>query len=249
MADDADRTIPATPRRREAARRSGAMPPATLPAWAATATTAILLLPAWGRSTLPAAVEVLRQTIPAAARPGGEMTPLPVMPLLVPTVGLVLASAAAGLCVRFAMDGVGWHPGRLAPDLRRLDPFAGLARIVAPGTLAAVLGNLAALAAVAATVAAAAGPLAAVVSGDGGPGDPVAAWAAACGLLPWAVAPAAGIAVVQWALGRRRFERRLRMTPQEFADETRGLRADPRVRLLHRAPTRRAQPPSAAAGR
>ena len=55
MADAADRTLPASPRRREAARRAGMMPAAALPAWAAGAATTLRLLPAWGRATLPAA--------------------------------------------------------------------------------------------------------------------------------------------------------------------------------------------------
>jgi flagellar biosynthesis protein FlhB len=45
-------------------------------------------------------------------------------------------------------------------------------------------------------------------------------------------AAAAGIAAGQWGFARLRFERRIRMTPQEFADEAKSVQADPKVRLL-----------------
>jgi len=48
------------------------------------------------------------------------------------------------------------------------------------------------------------------------------------------------VAACQWAFARRRFEARIRMTPQEFADEARSMQADPKVRLLQQR--RPAQP-------
>jgi flagellar biosynthesis protein FlhB len=56
--------------------------------------------------------------------------------------------------------------------------------------------------------------------------------------LAWVVAAAAAVAVGQWILARRRFEQRIRMTPQEFAEEQKEMQADPRVRLMNqrRAP-------------
>jgi len=46
------------------------------------------------------------------------------------------------------------------------------------------------------------------------------------------VAAAAVVAACTWAFSRRRFERRIRMTPQEYADEARSMQADPKVRLM-----------------
>ena len=66
MADDSDRVIPATPRRREEARRQGALPTASLPAWVATAGTAVLLLPAWSAATMSAATDLVRHALAAA---------------------------------------------------------------------------------------------------------------------------------------------------------------------------------------
>ena len=58
MSAASDRRLPATPRRREAARRQGVMPTAALPAWVASAVVAILLLPWWARTTLAATSEM-----------------------------------------------------------------------------------------------------------------------------------------------------------------------------------------------
>jgi flagellar biosynthetic protein FlhB len=235
MGDAADRSLPASPRRREAARRAGMMPAAALPAWAAGAVTALLLLPAWGRATLPAAAEMLRGAIRAGCMPGaGPVDFATVVPagVVLPTLGLVLASAGAALAVRFLFDGLSWQPGRAAPDLARVDPLAGLRRIFSLGTLGAILGNGLGLGLLVATAAAACGPLAAVVATAAGGDDADRAWAAARSLLLAMAAAAAGIAAGQWGFARLRFERRIRMTPQEFADEAKSVQADPKVRLL-----------------
>lgn len=227
MADTGDRTLPATPRRREAARRAGAMPAATAPAWAAASVTTILLGPAWLRATVPAAAEHLRAAVPAA-----EASVVPPASLLLPTVGVVLAAGAAGLAVRLLLDGLSWEPGRAAPDLRRIDPLAGLARIVSVRTVAASLGHALGLAVLVGVAACGAGPLVAVAASGAALDEPGVLAAAAWRPLGWLAAAAAVVACVQWALARRRFEAAIRMTPQEFADESRGLQADPQVRLL-----------------
>jgi flagellar biosynthesis protein FlhB len=49
-------------------------------------------------------------------------------------------------------------------------------------------------------------------------------------MLP-TVAAAAAVAAAQWGLARLRFEKRIRMTPQEFQEEMKGMEADPKVRL------------------
>lgn len=249
MSDSSDRQIPATPRRREAARRDGLMPVAALPAWAASAGVAILLLPSWGQATVSAACETFRAAIAAAVPGPGRAAevpwPLPAA-LVLPTLGVVAASAAAGLVVRFLLDGFSWQPARALPDLRRVDPLAGLRRVFSFGTLTAVLGNGVGLAILTVAIGFAAAPLLAGAAAA----DPLAesgawigaAWRAAAGV----VAVAAALSVCQWALARLRFERRLRMTPQEFADEARGMQADPKVRLLHARRARRPVTPPGA---
>ncbi|MFN9367991.1 MAG: EscU/YscU/HrcU family type III secretion system export apparatus switch protein, partial [Planctomycetia bacterium] len=59
-------------------------------------------------------------------------------------------------------------------------------------------------------------------------------------------AAAAVVAACQWAIARHRFERSIRMTPEEFAAEARSAQADPRVRLLHQRRSVPASRPPAA---
>lgn len=235
MSDTAARTLPATPRRREEARRTGMMPTAALPAWAATAATALVLAPAWGRATLPAAAEMLRRVVAAGVAPDApppDLATLLPAALVLPTAGLVLAAAAAGLAVRFLLDGLTWQPGRAAWDMRRIDPLAGLRRIFSAATLAAALGGGLGLAALAGGAWLASGPLVGLVARSELPGGPVA-WAAARATFLSVIAAAAVVAACQWAVARLRFERRIRMTPQEFTDEAKSMQADPKIRLLH----------------
>jgi len=247
MADTADRTLPATPRRREQARQAGLGPSAALPAWAASAATAVLLAPAWARVTIPAAAEAFRAAVTAVSAPAGSGLPWPLPAAVVlPSLGLVVASAAAGLAVRLACDGFSFRPGRAAFDLRRIDPLAGLARIFSGGTLAAVVGNGLGLGVLVAVASLAIRPLAALVATPPVPDDRAAGFLLAWRSLGWLVAAAAAVAIGQWLLARRRFERRIRMTPQEFAAEAKDLQADPRVRLLHQQ--RRRNQPAAPSG-
>lgn len=245
MADQHDRTIPATPRRREQARRQGLAAAADLPAWAASAGVAILLMPAWARLTMPAARDAIRATLAtafAAGREAATVWPLATA-ILLPTAGLLIASAGAGLAVRFACDGLSWRPGRAAVDPRRINPLAGLGRIVSWNTLATLVTAAAGLAVILAAACLLARPLAAIQSRPMAPGEigsvAVVAWRAMLGLACVAAVLAAG----QWLLARRRFERSIRMTPAELVEEQKELQADRRVRLLQRErqPARRDQ--------
>lgn len=229
MSDTADRTIPATPRRREAARRQGAFPAASAPAWVATALTAIALAPAWGRATVAAATAMLREAFVTAADPNVAPVILPPLAVVLPTVGLVSAAAGAGLAVRLLLDGWSWVPARALPDMGRLDPRAGLARICSWDTVGTLLGAAAASALLGAAAWWSAGPLLAVLTSPqvAAGGTVAAAWRVVAGVVGATVVVAGG----QWAYARVRFERRIRMTPEEFADESKSMQADPRVRF------------------
>jgi hypothetical protein len=90
------------------------------------------------------------------------------------------------------------------------------------------------LALLVAVAAWAAGPLAGLVASGVGFDDAARLLpAAATGLGRLAVA-AAAITLAQWALARRRFEARIRMTPAEAADETRAETAAARVLFVRR---------------
>lgn len=238
MSDSADRTIPATPRRREAARQQGAMPASAALAWVASAVVVVALLPGWMRATLPAAAEMVRGVMANATAVRGETPTLgelvPMM-LVAPSLGLVLAAAAAGLAVRGVCDGIGWHPGRVVVDFARIDPLAGMRRVFSGRAVMTVIGNAAALVLLGAVANAIAGPLV----GSGTLGDPARAALFAWRQLGWLVAAAAVIAACQYAVARLRFEKAIRMTPQEFADEQKSMQADPKVRLMQqrRRPT------------
>lgn len=248
MSDAADRTIPATPRRREAARRQGLAPQAHLPGWVAVLATTVLLLPSWAEATLPAAAAMMRQAVVAAtaAAPLEPDVLLPVA-LLLPTVLVVAAAAAAGLAVRFLLDGSGWQLSRAAFRLDRIGIVGGLARIFSAATLRAVAGAAAGLAVLVAAAMLAAGPLVAILRDGGAIAEPARVFSAAHRLLLPLVAAAAAVAAAGWLATRARFERRIRMTPEEYADEARGMQADPKVRLMRQGRRRQPDGPGPAA--
>ena len=246
MADDSDRVIPATPRRREAARRQGAMPTAALPAWVATAGTATLLLPVWATATMPAAADLVR----TALRGAGGRQPVDLWPELIavalPTTAVVVVAAAAGLTLRFVLDGFSWQPARITPSLRRIDPFAGLSRIFSWRTVTAALGGGAGLAVLVAAAVLAMRPLLGT-AGLSAIGDEPRVAAAAWRVAAWLFTAAAVVAVVRWLSARRRFELQIRMTTEELAEEAKSAQADPKVRMLQQQRQRQRQPTAGAA--
>lgn len=253
MADQSERTIPATPRRREAARQQGMMPLSSLPAWIAGCVTAVALAPAWARATLPAAEEMLRDTIGAAGRGGIDEIDLPsllVPGMLLPTMAVILVSGGVGLAVRAVLDGMAWRSARITPVLHRVNPLAGLTRIFSVATVMNILGNAVALAVVVGACAWALGPLVvggqAAMRGIDPAADPVPLVARGQKVIFPLAAAAAAVAAVQWSLARWRFEKRIRMTPQEFQEESRSLQADPKVKLMRGKARAPANPPSPA---
>lgn len=244
MSDAADRTIPATPRRRRLAERAGMIPAAALPAWAATVVTTVLLLPAWWSATVAAASTALRRTV---ASTDGTAWHLAAMAL--PTVALVLAAAAVGVGVRLLFDGFRVDFGRVLPAGSRVSPWAGLKRVLAPATagralagglflappaLVAVRGVPSLLETLSAPLATAplSGPPEAIV------GHVANAVPAAFAALWPVVAAALAAALVRHAVRRRLAERRLRMTPEELREELRDLSAPGAVKWTRPAAPR-----------
>ena len=240
MSDASDRTIPATPRRRESARRLGFMPLSSLPAWVATVATTLLLLPAWASATFEAATTMMGQALSAAANhptPDGSMASprldilLPA-PLLLPTLAVVGVAAAVGLAVRILLDGFTWQPGRLAPTLGRISLLAGLGRICSLSTLTSIVGHACGLAFLITVASLSARPLITVLCSGEMAHETARLFSAAQRAILPLVAAAAAVAACSWVMGRLRFERRIRMTPQEYADEARSMQANPQVRLM-----------------
>ena len=235
MSNAAERTIPATPRRREVARRQGFMPMASLPAWVATVATALLLLPAWAEATFPAATAMIQQSA-SFTMAGLEASPrldvvLPAAVVL-PTLAVVAVAGAVGLAVRMLLDGPVWRPARVVPAFDRISLLAGLARICSTATLTQLVGHACGLAVLVTATALSARPLVAVIGSGEMAHGPARLFATAQQAILSLLAAAAVVAACTWAFSRLRFERRIRMTPQEYADEARSMQADPKVRLM-----------------
>lgn len=226
----ADRSLPPTPRRREAARRAGMIPGAAAPAWGVSCLVTVLLLPRWLEGTLAAGVELVRDVLPAALR-GETLLPHTATAVAVvwPTILLALAAATAGIAVQIAWDGLVWEPARAAFQAGRLAPWGRLARIASPDMLRQALETTVSLALLAGAVVWSLWTMLARLAGDGASaaGSLDAAWRAAVAVtLAAAVAAACG-----FVLARRRAEARLWMTAEEFAAEQRILEAGKRVRF------------------
>jgi flagellar biosynthesis protein FlhB len=254
MSDAADRTIPATPRRRRLAERAGMIPAAALPAWAATVATTVLLLPAWWSATVAAASTALRRMV---AAPDGAAWHVAAMAL--PTVALVLAAGAAGVGVRLVIDGFRVDFGRVLPDRSRVAPWVGLKRVLSPATAGRALAGMLFLALPAFVAARGAGALVRTASASlvtaplSGPSAAIVAHvgravpAAFVALWP-VVAAAAAAALARHAIRRRLAERRLRMTPEELREELRDLAAHGAVKWSRPAAPRRSPADQPAGG-
>lgn len=231
MTEAGDRTIPATPRRREAARDQGLAPTAAVLAWPLLAGLVLTAGPWWGRAVATAAVTAVQ-----AASPGGDEGQLlgAVLAMAGPTVVLALAALAVLIGVRLLGDQAGWRLGRAGFRFDRIDPVAGIGRLFAAANWIRSLLALLSLLGLLAVCRIASGPLVATMRnpqpGPVGAAPSPEPLAAAEGLLWQLLAAAAVVAVAQWAVQRLLFERRIRMTPQEFRDELRSLQADPKVR-------------------
>ena len=235
MSDAADRTIPATPRRRELARRQGFMPMASLPAWVATVATTLLLLPAWAQATFSAATVMMQQSASFSGAGLEDSQRLDIrLPaaVVLPTLAVMAVAGAVGLVVRMMLDGPAWRPARVLPAFDRISLLGGLARIFSTTTLLSLAGHACGLVLLVTAAALSARPLIAVIGSGEMAHDPARLFAATQQAILPLLAAAAVVAACTWAFSRLRFERRIRMTPQEYADEARSMQADPKVRLM-----------------
>ena len=106
MSDASERTLPATSRRRQLAEREGMLPTAALPAWGAGVAVTVLLLPAWWRATLSAAMSSIHAACaPARLAPQAELDFWPSLGLVLPTLAVIVVAAGASLAVRLLVDG------------------------------------------------------------------------------------------------------------------------------------------------
>ena len=231
MSESYDRTLPATPRRREDARNKGLAPTGAVLGWPAMAAVVLVALPIWFRATVSAAVAAI-ENIQMTGK--GESYHV-FLPLIFPTVVVVVLALGVLLLVRTLFDGAAWRIDRLVFRFERIDPSIGLQRIVSASTVVRVVLSFVGFAVLVTASWLLAGPLI-VVLGDlpvrlgRGAGQGSEVLSAAVDFLWGILAVASIVSVMDWWLQRFRFERKIRMTPNELREELRSLRADPKVR-------------------
>ncbi len=237
MSESQDRTLPATPRRREDARNRGLAPNGAVLGWPAMAAVVLFAMPVWFRTTslaTVAAIENIQMT-------GNEGSSYVLLPIVFPTVVVVTLALGVLLLVRTFFDGAAWRLDRLAFRFERIDPKIGLQRIISKLTAVRAANSFIGLAILASAAWLLAGPLV-VALGDFSAHSGAGAGAGAGGgqgselLFPavnylWGILMVTGVvAATDWWLQRFRFEKKIRMTPSELREELRGLRSDPKVR-------------------
>lgn len=235
----ADRTIPATPRRREQAREQGLAPTATVLAWPALAALAFAVFPLWSRATMKAAVAVINAAT-AAGQPAISVRLW--LALVLPTILLAVVAVAVFVGVRLLLDGAAWRLGRAAFRWERVSLVAGGRRLFSWTTLRRACFSAIGLAVLLGVAWQVARPLGGAFDErlPAGPAglavaEGTAVFAAAERFLWLMLAAAAAVAAVQWGLQRFSFERQIRMTPEEFREEMRSLQADPKIRWHQRS--------------
>ncbi|MEO1992072.1 MAG: EscU/YscU/HrcU family type III secretion system export apparatus switch protein [Pirellulales bacterium] len=239
MSDQSQRTIPATPRRREFARQNGLMPLSTLPAWIAAVATAVTLGPLWFAATLPVAKDMTENMIRSAAqdisKPVAFLNNLPLR-LFMPTMVVILVSSGVGLIVRMLLDGVSWQSSRIVPSMHRIDVFRGLSRMLSIRTLGMIILHAGTLAVAVVAVYWAIFPLVRSSQSSGWEESVVSNSMSIIGRVQLAmfllIGVNAAIVSAYWLLSRWHFEKRIRMTPKEFQEEARSLQADPKIKLM-----------------
>ena len=227
MTDSADKRYDATASRRDRAKREGNV----------ARSGELTSLAAFGAAVLAAAAAVpvaaggaFGAVRDAAAHPFGRGVSPALATVAVAALVPAVAAACAASAVALAQSG-GLHVTGMHADLKRLNPFAGLKRMVGGEALVGI--GRAALAFGAALLAML--PLAGDVVGAGtavrAPGGAAslvasAAWHACCAAL----AVGAVFAVADYALARRRWLRRLKMSFDELKRDAKENDGDPQVR-------------------
>jgi flagellar biosynthetic protein FlhB len=239
-----DRTEPATPRRREEARERGQVARSADLTSAVVLLAGVLALRFAGRSlaeglgasattVLGGLAGVDGDPAALAAQFGGAFTAV-----LLGFLPFAAAALAAGLAANLFQVGFLFTAKPLAPDLDRLNPAAGLARLFSLRGLARLAGGLLKLAVVGLvvfwTLWAERGSLA-ELSGR----DVEQISGAAVGLMGTLSLRAAlallALAAADYGFQKWQFERDLRMSRREIREELRRYEGDPRIRERRRA--------------
>lgn len=228
-----DKTEAPTPRRLRRARQEGDVPSSAALTQAFALVAAVALVPAAANATAGRVAERLRLALAGAATPGVSWVPGEVIALCAP---LLAAGAIVAVTAGLVQSGGALSARRLAPSLAHLDPARGLAQLVSPPRLFALLRAL--VTALLLAVLAARGLLAEAPSIAHTLGEPTAG-AALAGLLArrllWQGALLGlALAVADYAVVRHAWWRRLRMSPEEVKRDHREAEGDPELKAARR---------------
>jgi flagellar biosynthetic protein FlhB len=248
MADDQERTEPASPRKREEARRRGHVARSADLSAAAVLLAGVLALEAAGGGLFAGLSASVTGVLGGLAEIDGEPGALAAAfaGLLRAALGgllpLVLAGLAAAAAVGLAQSGFLFTASPMAPSLERIDPVAGFGRMLSGRSLARVLAGLLKLGVVA-------GVAALTLRGN---------WAdlASLGVRPFEDGVAVGastllslglrcalalalLGLLDYAWQRHAWERDLRMSRAEVREELRRFEGDPATRERRNAVRRR----------
>jgi len=234
MADWDNRTMPASPRRRLEARQRGEVAQSRLLRVAGQLLVVVVALTWLGSGLVDALATMMRTGLSGAATGfdgGGDSVVGGVSELVEPTAMAVLpvliVSVLVAVLIALLQTGWLWAPAVMLPRWERLNPAGGLARMVGEGSFTRVLtviGQLVIIVALGSWFVA--GRWGELLTGA------TEAGATASGLLEWltgqglqlAGGVAAGLLVLgglDWGYQRWRYERQLKMTPEEWREEQR----------------------------
>jgi flagellar biosynthetic protein FlhB len=235
-----ERSEPATPRRRQEARRRGQVAVSR----DLTAAVSLLVLSIffliWGPSWLGELAtsfglmvgDLGQSPFTALADLGGSFAALAIVPLAL--------AFAVTLMTGFAQTGLLLRPAALIPDFTRLNPAAGLQRLFSRQALVQAgksLLELVLLGVLAFTTLS--GLVPTLLNGAAPAGVALAVFQTAAGLAVKLAVVYLLLAVFDYAFQRRQMEQRLRMTRAEVREEARQTEGAPEVRRQQRQRQRR----------
>jgi flagellar biosynthetic protein FlhB len=240
----AERSEPATPRRRQRARREGQVAVSR----ELTAAVALFALALYFQVAGPTWVGELASDVAGLLALPATTPPAPALGVLgqafvALTAPALLAAFVMALLVGVGQTGLLFRPAALLPDFGRLNPFAGLARLFsrqAAGEALKALVKLVLLVWLAWSTLGGLLPSLLAAAGGSVAGSAQLAFAAAAGLSVKLAGAYLLLAGADYAVQRARVEARLRMTRAEIREELRETEGSPEVRRRIRQRQRRA---------
>ncbi len=240
MSDEGhDRTEPATPRRREEARKKGQVPHSGDLAASAVLLAGVvglwLLGPDVGTGFLGLLRSQFSRPMPDELGPAGvkELLAQQLVQFLRLGVPLMVLPVLAALVAGFVQAGFHISPERVDPDFERLSPASGMARLFSWAAVFKGIFGLVKVALLGAVVVAVVRPRAGVFASLGQADVSTAvslAWPLVIRLGLFLGVAFLLLGVADFAYQRFRFERSLRMTKQEVKEEAKREEGDPLVR-------------------